>query len=129
MNPFFDQQGEIQAVSPPERWRQFADAQEEAEDRKREADRYNKIARAEAAQMMTVARQRAEIWQTGETTEQRMARESEQRQINEAKVEAAVGVLRRLAPERLVQRSSQFYAEHQIARSREAGERGRMVIA
>src|SRR5262245_44464407 len=125
-----DLRAEVQAVSPLARARLSMERAEVAEQRQRDAEAYAKEARAEAIQMQIVSRQRVELMRDGETTEDRLAREAAQREHREARIAALTAELDRLDPNRpRVQRQSQFYIEHQIARSREVSDRGRMLIA
>jgi hypothetical protein len=86
VDPLNDSRAPIQSLSVPQRLKMFYEQQEAAEEREAEAARYQREAEAEAFTMQTVARQRAELYLTGHTTEELTAWRNEQRATRDAKI-------------------------------------------
>jgi hypothetical protein len=100
----------IESLSVPERLNRYYSAQEAAEEREREAARYQKEAEREAWAMNEEARRRIQRFVQGHTDEELAAWRNEQRQTREAKIaelECELGRLKGLPdPDLPVQRSA-----------------------
>lgn len=100
MDPQLEMAGDIRSMTPVVRAREMMERSEAEEARQAEVQRYNREMQAEAVARNTLARQRAEIYTRGYTSEQLNAWNTEREQVRQAKIDEHLAELRRLDPAR-----------------------------